>query len=142
MPMIDIYAPKNTFSDVKSTAQKAAELVMTIEEVPNIPMFRQNTVGFVHEMDNNAISNVDSEDGIRVQILTNKDALDRQKQLDLVEQMTDMIAKQANRDSTDKIWVLLTEATSGGWGIWGHAHENEELVVAARKQIEELSKDK
>ena len=37
-----------------------------------------------------------------------------------------------------RTWVLLTEAVPGGWGLWGHAHTNEELVVAARKQIAEL----
>jgi hypothetical protein len=37
-------------------------------------------------------------------------------------------------DATDRpelkqrTWVLLTEATDGGWGLWGHAHTNEELV--------------
>ena len=32
-------------------------------------------------------------------------------------------------------WVLLTEAPEGGWGLWGHAHTNEELVAAARAEI-------
>ena len=39
----------------------------------------------------------------------------------------------------DRTWVLLTEAIDGGWGIWGHANTNEELVAAARAQIAELS---
>jgi hypothetical protein len=34
--------------------------------------------------------------------------------------------------------VLLTEAAQGGWGLWGHANTNEELVAAARNQIAEL----
>jgi hypothetical protein len=34
--------------------------------------------------------------------------------------------------------VLLTEAVPGGWGLWGHANTNDELVAAARKQIAEL----
>ena len=45
---------------------------MTIEGVPDIPMFRQNTAGFVHEMDGPAISNVDGDSSyVRVQVLTN-----------------------------------------------------------------------
>jgi hypothetical protein len=33
--------------------------------------------------------------------------------------------------------VLLTEAPQGGWGLWGHAHTNEELA-AARAEIAKL----
>jgi hypothetical protein len=35
--------------------------------------------------------------------------------------------------------VLLTEAPEGGWGLWGHAHTNAELVAAARAQLAELA---
>jgi len=34
--------------------------------------------------------------------------------------------------------VLLTEAVDGGWGLWGHAHTNEEIVAAAKDQLTEL----
>jgi hypothetical protein len=37
--------------------------------------------------------------------------------------------------------VLLTEAVEGGWGLWGHAHTNAELIQAARAQIAQLSSD-
>ena len=39
-----------------------------------------------------------------------------------------------------RTWVLLTEAAPGGWGLWGHAHTNEELVTAARAEIASLQK--
>ncbi|MFJ6564676.1 hypothetical protein ACIQMV_33430 [Streptomyces sp. NPDC091412] len=32
----------------------------------------------------------------------------------------------------ERTWVLLTEAPEGGWGLWGHAHTNAELVTTAR----------
>jgi hypothetical protein len=38
----------------------------------------------------------------------------------------------------DRTWVLLTEAVPGGWGLWGHANTNGELIAAAPKQIAEL----
>ena len=38
-----------------------------------------------------------------------------------------------------RTWVLLTEASEGGWGLSGHANTNEELVTAARAQIAELT---
>jgi hypothetical protein len=51
MPMIDVYAATGTFQDPHQLASDLARTLMTIEGVPDIPMFRQNTAGFVHEMD-------------------------------------------------------------------------------------------
>ena len=79
MPMIDVYAAAGTFRDPHQLASDLARTLMTIEGVPDIPMFRQNTAGFVHEMDGPAISNVDGDSGyVRVQVLTNAGALDRE----------------------------------------------------------------
>ena len=137
MPMIDIYAASGTFADIKKLSTDAAALVKSVEKVPDIPMFRKNTAAFVHEMPADAISNVDGDSNyVRVQVLTNAGALDRDKQIALVEKMSDLIAAAANDPELKKrTWVLLTEAAPGGWGLWGHAHSNEELVSAARAQI-------
>jgi hypothetical protein len=144
MPMIDVYAAAGTFSDPHQLAADLARTLMTIEGVPDIPMFRKNTAGFVHEMDGPAISNVDGDSGyVRVQVLTNAGALDRDKQLAVVSQFTQLVAAAADDPSlSDRVWVLLTEAIEGGWGLWGHANTNEELVAAARAQIAELSAQK
>jgi phenylpyruvate tautomerase PptA (4-oxalocrotonate tautomerase family) len=140
MPMIDIYAVAGTFADVKKLAADAAALVKSVEQVPDIPMFRKNTAAFVHEMPAAAISNVDGNGNyIRVQVLTNAGALDRDKQLALVSRMTDLIAEAANEpEMKTRTWVLLTEAAPGGWGLWGHAQTNDELVSAARAEIGRL----
>src|SRR4051812_4884451 len=58
MPMIDIYAPKGTFADAHDLATRAAATVMRVEAVPDIPMFRENTAAFVHELPESAISDV------------------------------------------------------------------------------------
>jgi phenylpyruvate tautomerase PptA (4-oxalocrotonate tautomerase family) len=140
MPMIDIYAAAGTFADTKKLSTDAAALVKTVEQVPDIPMFRKNTAAFVHEMPAAAISNVDGDSNyVRVQVLTNAGALDRDKQITLVEKMTDLIGAAANDPELKKrTWVLLTEAVPGGWGLWGHARTNEELVAAARAEIGRL----
>jgi phenylpyruvate tautomerase PptA (4-oxalocrotonate tautomerase family) len=53
--------------------------------------------------------------------------------------LTDLVAKAAGDPTlVDRTWVLLTEAAAGGWGLWGHAHTNEELVAAARAEIGKL----
>src|SRR5271155_2998440 len=141
MPMIDVYAATGTFRDPHQLASDLARTLMTIEGVPDIPMFRQNTAGFIHEMDLPAISNVDGNGGyVRVQVLTNSGALDREKQLAVVGQFTDLVAAAAGDPSlSERTWVLLTEAVEGGWGLGGHANTNDELVAAARAQIAELS---
>jgi phenylpyruvate tautomerase PptA (4-oxalocrotonate tautomerase family) len=140
MPMIDVYATAGTFPDNHRLAADLAAALMAIEGVPDIPMFRQNTAGFVHELPAGHLSNVDGASGyVRVQVLTNAGALDRDKQLAVVSQFTAMIADAARDPSlADRTWVLLTEAVPGGWGLGGHANTNDELVAAARKQIAEL----
>jgi phenylpyruvate tautomerase PptA (4-oxalocrotonate tautomerase family) len=141
VPMIDVYAATGTFADPHQLAADLARTLMTIEGVPDIPMFRQNTAGFIHEMDGPAISNVDGESGyVRVQVLTNAGALDRDKQLAVVSQFTQLVTTAAADPSlSERTWVLLTEAVDGGWGLGGHANTNDELVAAARAQIAELA---
>jgi phenylpyruvate tautomerase PptA (4-oxalocrotonate tautomerase family) len=141
MPMIDIYAPAGVFADPRELTSRAAATVMKIEQVPDIPMFRLNTAAFLHESPADAISDVEGgHDHVRVQVLTNAGALDRDKQIAVVEQLTALVADAAGDPTLrERTWVLLTEAVPGGWGLWGRAHTNEELVVAARKQISEQS---
>ncbi len=140
MPMIDIYAVAGTFGDPHKLAQEAAAAVKAVEQVPDIAMFRQNTAAFVHELPARAISNVDGEDNyVRVQVLTNAGALDRAKQVAVTRQLTDLVAAAAGDPTiANRTWVLLTEAVEGGWGLWGHAHANAELVAAARAEIAKL----
>ncbi len=140
MPMIDVYAASGTFADPKALARDLAATLMKIEGVPDIPMFRKNTAGFIHDLPPGALSNVEGDGNyVRVQVLTNAGALDREKQLAVVRQFTDLIAAAAGDASlSNRTWVLLTEAVEGGWGLSGHANTNAELVDAARAQIAEL----
>jgi phenylpyruvate tautomerase PptA (4-oxalocrotonate tautomerase family) len=140
MPMIDVYAATGTVPDTAQLAQDLATAVMTVEGVPNIPMFRKNTAAFVHELPATALANVDGDSTyVRVQVLTNAGALDREKQIALVAKLTELVAAAAGDPSlAERTWVLLTEAPDGGWGLWGHAHTNEELVAAARAEIAKL----
>src|ERR1700754_3517671 len=120
MPMIDVYAAAGTFPD----QHRLATALMTIEEVPDIPMFRQNTAAFIHDLPDGDLSNVDGDSNyVRVQVLTNADALDRDKQRAGVTQYTRMIAAAPGAPTlVDRTWVLLTEAVPGGWGLAGHAN--------------------
>ncbi len=125
MPMIDVYATAGTFPDKHQLAADLASAVMTIEQVPDIPMFRQNTAAFIHDLPVGSLSNVDGDDNyVRIQV-----------------QLTNIAANAAGDPVVaSRTWVLLTEAPDGGWGLGGHASTNEELVAAARAQIAELSR--
>ncbi len=96
MPMIDVYANEGTFADPHQLATDLASALMEIEQVPNLPMFRENTAAFIHSLPVGAISNVEGEgDYVRVQVLTNFGALDRDKQQAVVSRFTDLVADAA-----------------------------------------------
>jgi phenylpyruvate tautomerase PptA (4-oxalocrotonate tautomerase family) len=141
--MIEVYAAAGTFASKHQLAVELATAVMTIEQVPDIAMFRKNTAAFVHDLPAGSLANVDGDSNyVRVQVLTNLGALDRAKQLAVVRQLTDIVAAAAGDPTlAGRTWVLLTEAPDGGWGLGGHANTNEELISAARAQIAELTKN-
>lgn len=144
MPMIDVYAAVGTFADARKLATDLATALKEVEQVPAIPMFRENTAAFIHELPPTTAANVNGEsDHIRVQVLTNAGALDREKQLAAVSRLTAVVAEAAGDPAVaQRIWVLLTEAVDGGWGLWGHAHTNAELVDAAGSEIAHLGHER
>ena len=96
MPMIDVYATTGTFHDTHTLARDLATAVMTVEGVPDIPMFRDNTAAFIHDLPATSISNVNGDSTyVRVQVLTNAGALDRDKQLAVVARLTSIVADAA-----------------------------------------------
>src|SRR4051794_12030190 len=100
MPMIDVYATEGTFRDPHGLARELAEALMTIEQVPPIAMFRDNTAAFVHALPGGSISNVNGDENyVRVQVLTNAGALDRDKQQATVARFTEIVAAAAGDES-------------------------------------------
>jgi hypothetical protein len=96
MPMIDVYAAAGTFSDPHTLARDLAAAVMRWEQVPDLPLFTENTAAFIHDMDAAAISNVAGEGNyVRVQVLTPINVLDREKQLGVVKELTEIVAAAA-----------------------------------------------
>jgi phenylpyruvate tautomerase PptA (4-oxalocrotonate tautomerase family) len=137
MPMIDVYATSGTFSDKHSLAKDLASAVMRWEKVPDIAMFRNNTAAFIHDLPAEAISNVAGDTNyVRVQVLTPIGVLDRDKQLGVVRELTDIVAAAAGDPTlTERTWVLITESPEGGWGINGHANTGADIVAAARREL-------
>jgi phenylpyruvate tautomerase PptA (4-oxalocrotonate tautomerase family) len=137
MPMIDVYAAAGTFPDRHGLAQNLAAAVMRWEQVPDLKLFRNNTAAFVHELPAESISNVaGASNYVRVQVLTPAGVLDRDKQLGVVKELTEIVAAGAGDPGlAERIWVLLTESPEGGWGVAGHANTGADLAQAARAEM-------
>lgn len=137
MPMIDVYAAEGTFRDKHTLARDLASAVMRWEKVPDLAMFRNNTAAFVHDLPAEAVSNVAGDSNyVRVQVLTPVGILDRDKQLGVVSELTDIVAAAAGDPALkERTWVLITESPEGGWGIAGHANTGADIVAAARREL-------
>jgi len=137
MPMIDVYATTGTFADKHALAQDLAAAVMRWEQVPDLALFRNNTAAFVHELPADSLANVNGDSSyVRVQVLTPVGVLDRDKQLGVVKELTEIIAAAAGDPRlVERTWVLLTESPEGGWGVAGHANTGADLAAAARAEM-------
>jgi len=138
MPMIDVYAAKDTFKDKHRLAQDLAKAVMRWERVPQIPLFFDNTAAFIHDLPADAISNAAGDSNyVRIQVLTPIHVLDREKQLGVVKELTELVVAAAGDPGlADRTWVLITESPEGGWGIDGHANTSADIVATARAALQ------
>jgi phenylpyruvate tautomerase PptA (4-oxalocrotonate tautomerase family) len=137
MPMIDVYAPAGTFESKHGLARDVAQAVMRWEGVPEIPLFADNTAAFIHDLPEDAISTASGASNyVRVQVLTPLGVLDRDKQLGVVKELTEIVAAAAGDPTlAERTWVLLTESPEGGWGIAGHANTLADIAAAARAAV-------
>jgi phenylpyruvate tautomerase PptA (4-oxalocrotonate tautomerase family) len=137
MPMIDVYATAGTFNEKQKLARDLAQAVMRWEGVPEISLFADNTAAFIHDLPAEAISNAaGASNYVRVQVLTPVGVLNREKQLGVVKELTEIVAAAAGDPAlADRTWVLLTESPEGGWGIAGHANTQSDIAAAARAAV-------
>jgi len=135
--MIDVYTAAGTFVDKNKLAQDLANAVMRWEGVPSTDLFKKNTAAFVHELPSDAISNAAGDNNyVRVQVLTPVNVLNREKQVGVVRELTDIVAAAAgDRTLANRTWVLITESPDGGWGINGQAFTNADIVASARAEL-------
>jgi phenylpyruvate tautomerase PptA (4-oxalocrotonate tautomerase family) len=128
---------RRTFANPHQLATDLAAAVMRWEQVPDLALFRRNTAALVHQMAPAAISNVDGEsDDVRVEVLTPVGVLDREKQLGVMKELTEIVAAAAGDPSIyERTWVLITESPEGGWGIGGHDNTGADIADAARREL-------
>src|SRR6202171_3425448 len=136
MPMIDVYAAEGTFSQKHELAKDLASAVMRWEKVPDISLFRNNTAAFIHDLPADSLSNVAGDSNyVRVQVLTPVGVLDRDKQLGVVKELTDIVAAAGDPKLIDRAWWLIPESPEGGWEFNGHANPSADIVAAARREL-------
>ena len=121
MPMIDVYATTGTFRDPHALAVKLAAGPHGHRGGARHPDVPQEHRRLRPRASGISISNVDGDSNyVRVQVLTNAGALDRDKQLAVVERFVDLVAEAAGDEGLkQRTWVLLTEAArvAGGCGV-------------------------
>ena len=139
MPMIDVYAPSNLFKQ-GADGQLGHELTMAVLRAEGVtkpgPFHLNNTAAFIHRMDPDSVHTAASASArvVRVQVITPPGALSREGQKMLTKEITDAIAKfSGDATQASRTWVLLSEATEGGWGIAGTAFGRQEFADLAAK---------
>ncbi len=69
-------------------------------------------------------------------MLTPAGVLDRDKQLGVVKELTEIVVAAAGDPAlAERTWVLLTESPEGGWGIAGHANTQADIAASARAAL-------
>lgn len=137
--MIDVYAPSDLLP-VDSDGRLGHELTMAVLRAEGVatpgPFHLNNTAAFIHRMDPHTIHTAatDSARTVRVQVITPPSALTRQGQMQLVKEVTEIIARISGDPSqASRTWVILTEAAEGGWGLSGTAFGRTEFAALAAK---------
>jgi len=139
MPMIDVYAAADLFP-AGTDRQLGEELTLAVLRAEGVispgPFHANNTAVYIHRMDQFTVQTAATAQArtVRVQIITPPGALSRDGQKQIVKEATEIVTR-ISRDATQaqRTWVLLTEATEGGWGMSGTAFGREEFAALAAK---------
>jgi phenylpyruvate tautomerase PptA (4-oxalocrotonate tautomerase family) len=137
MPMIDVTAAAGTFDDKSALATALSQAMMRWEKVPPIALFADNTAAFVRDLEPGAIGNASgAANYVRIDVLTPAGVLDREQQLGVVKELTEIVAAAAGDPGlVQRTWCLIAESPDGGWGIGGHAYTRAEIAEAARREL-------
>jgi phenylpyruvate tautomerase PptA (4-oxalocrotonate tautomerase family) len=137
MPMIDVYAATGTFAAKKELVKDLTAAIMRWEGVPPISLFKDNTAAFIHDLEPDSLGNANGDSSyVRVQVLTPVGVLNREKQVGVVKEMTEIVAGAAGDPTlAERTWVLIHESPDGGWGIDGEAMTNADIAAAARREL-------
>jgi phenylpyruvate tautomerase PptA (4-oxalocrotonate tautomerase family) len=137
MPMIDVYAPADLFP-ADADERLGTELTNAVlraeghHEDPISPFFTNNTAAFVHRLPVVSTAAEASARAVRVQIITPPGALNREGQRQITREAGEIVAAVAGDPAlAQRVWVILSVADEGGWGIAGTAYGREEFGALA-----------
>jgi len=100
------------------------------------PVHLNNTAVYIHRLPAPAVQTAASAQAktARIQVITPPQALSREGQRRVTEEMTAILASTCSDSSqAQRTWVILTEAAEGGWGIAGTAFGKAEFAALAAK---------
>ena len=137
MPMIDVYAAADLFpaGTDRQLGEQLTLAVLRAEGVPNPgPFHANNTAAYIHRMDGATVQTAATALArtVRIQIITPPGSLNREGQKQIVKEATEIVAKISGDPTLPaRTWVLLTEASEGGWGMFGTAFGKAEFAGLA-----------
>lgn len=137
MPMIDVYLPADLL-DAGADAALVRDLTHAVLRAEGVakpgPFHLDNTAAFIHRLAPSGVGTASAQPArvVRIQIVTPPGSLKREGQRQITREATDLVARAAG-DPALKVWVILTEAAEGGWGINGTAFGIEEFTDLARR---------
>jgi phenylpyruvate tautomerase PptA (4-oxalocrotonate tautomerase family) len=137
MPMIDIYAPAGLFpaGSERTLAEELTGALLRSYSAPRTPAFLDNTGAYLHVLPGEHVHTAGTGQArtVRVQVLNPAGVLDPDAQKGLVREMTEIVARvSGDPGQAERTWVLITQASEGGWGIAGTALGLEDLAALAR----------
>lgn len=82
---------------IGSKVKRCLRLAGDQDDLPDIPMFGKNTAVFIRDLDAGSLANADGDsNSVRVQVLTNSVALDRERHLAVIRRLTGIVAAAAD----------------------------------------------
>ncbi len=134
MPMIDVYAPEGLFPEgsERALAEELTRSLITREGNPLVEPILSNTAAYLHVLPAGQVHTAASDRSrtVRVQVLTPPGVLDRAGQQGFVADATEIVTRlSGDPTQAGRTWVLLSEATEGGWGIAGTAFGRAEFAA-------------
>lgn len=126
MPMIDVHLPDDVIpvSLHAELAERLTHALLRWEGNPVVSPYSENTAAFVHVLPRSSVHTAAKANAsaVRVQVITPPGGLDRNGQIGFVDEATRAIAELGGDPTlAGRTWVILTEASEGGWGVAGFA---------------------
>lgn len=126
MPMIDVYAPADMFTDEaeRPLAEELMQAVMIAEGLPQpAPRIVQNVTGcYLHRLPPSAIHTARTGNArtVRINVMVGAGGLGSEAKKQVVATATAIVARHASDARQElRTFVIISEATEGGWGIAG-----------------------